>query len=111
MYNILSHGKYWTMKPDQQRLVERKLRRGGYSIHTTLDMTMQRAAENALAAETDPTSLKVGAEAMVEPRTGKIRAIATSKSLGTKSYQTQINLPADAAHGRGSGASAGHTCP
>jgi len=109
MYNILSHGKYWTMKPDQQRLVERKLRRGGYSIHTTLDMTMQRAAENGLATETDPTSLKVGAEAMVEPGTGKIRAIATSKSFGTKSYQTQINLPADTAHGGGSGVSAGST--
>ena len=46
---------------------------------------------------------------MVEPGTGKIKAIAASKDFGSGSDQTTINIAADAAHGGGIGVSAGST--
>src|SRR5581483_8334741 len=75
----------------------------------TFDKQAQAAAEKALATETSPDSHKVGAEAMVEPGTGKVKAIAASKDFGTGSSETTINIAADAAHGGGVGVSAGST--
>jgi membrane peptidoglycan carboxypeptidase len=109
MLSILSDGKYWKMKPDKQAVVLRKLKRGGYNIRTTLDLQAQQAAEDGLASETSPDSKRVGAQAMVEPGTGKIKAIATSKKFGNGRRQTAINLAADAQHGGGIGVSAGST--
>jgi membrane peptidoglycan carboxypeptidase len=109
MLDILSGGKYWQMKPSRQAVVLRKLKRGGYNIRTTLDPQAQRAAEEGLASEVSPESRQVGVQAMVEPGTGKIKAIATSKKFGNGKYQTSINLAADARHGGGVGVSAGST--
>jgi len=109
MLNILSKGKYWKMNGDQQAEVLRRLKRGGWTIRTTFDKEAQKAAEEGLATETSPDSHKVGAEAMVEPGTGKIQAIAASKGFGTGKDQTTINIAADSAHGGGVGVSAGST--
>ncbi|MFB9192313.1 penicillin-binding protein [Actinomadura verrucosospora] len=109
MLNILSDGKYWQLKPKQQQNVVNKLNRGGYTIRTTLDMDDQRAVDRALRGTVPPGGNRVGAEAMVEPGTGKIRAIGLSKRYGPGKGRTTINLPADSAHGGGSGVSAGST--
>ncbi|MEU9867414.1 MULTISPECIES: penicillin-binding protein [Actinomadura] len=109
MLNILSDGKYWQLKPKQQQNVVNKLNRGGYTIRTTLDMDDQRAVDRALRGTVAPGGNRVGAEAMVEPGTGKIRAIGLSKRYGPGKGRTTINLPADSAHGGGSGVSAGST--
>ncbi len=109
MLNILSNGKYWEMEPKQRQNVVNKLNRGGYTIRTTLDMDDQRAVDQALRGTVQPTGNRVGAEAMVEPGTGKVRAIGLSKEFGAGKGKTTINLPADAQHGGGNGVSAGST--
>ncbi|NDU74007.1 PASTA domain-containing protein [Actinomadura sp. DSM 109109] len=109
MLNILSDGKYWQLSPKEQQNVVNKLNRGGYTIRTTLDMDDQRAVDRALRGTVAPGGNRVGAEAMVEPGTGKIRAIGLSKRFGPGKGRTTINLPADSAHGGGSGVSAGST--
>ncbi|MEV0660078.1 penicillin-binding protein [Actinomadura luteofluorescens] len=109
MLNILSDGKYWQLKPKQQQTVVNKLNRGGYTIRTTLDMDDQRSVDRALRGTVAPGGNRVGAEAMVEPGTGKVRAIGLSKRYGAGKGRTTINLPADSAHGGGSGVSAGST--
>ncbi len=109
MLNILSNGKYWQMEPKQRQQVVNKLNRGGYTIRTTLDMDDQRAVDQALRSQVSPTGNRVGAEAMVEPGTGKIKAIGLSKRFGAGKGKTTINLPADVAHGGGAGVSAGST--
>lgn len=109
MLNILSDGKYRKLKPKQQQNVVNELNRGGYTIRTTLDLQDQRAVDRALRQTVAPGGNRVGAEAMVEPGTGKVRAMGVSKRFGPSKGQTTINLAADAAHGGGSGVSAGST--
>ncbi|MFF4772368.1 transglycosylase domain-containing protein [Microtetraspora fusca] len=94
---------------------ERTLRRGGLVLRTTLDPRAQRSAERAIAARVAPTDHEVAAEAMVEPGTGRIRALAASKHYGNNpgdrknGPNTTYNLPADQAHGGGQGFQAGST--
>ncbi|MFC4054447.1 penicillin-binding protein [Actinomadura syzygii] len=109
MLNILSDGKYWQLKPKQQQRYVNDLNRGGYTIRTTLDMQDQRAVDRSLRQTVAPGGSRVGVEAMVEPGSGGIRAMGVSKRFGPGKGRTTINLPADAAHGGGSGVSAGST--
>ncbi|MEO3823097.1 transglycosylase domain-containing protein [Actinomadura sp. B10D3] len=109
MLNILSDGKYWELEPKQQQAVVNELNRGGYTIRTTLDMDDQRAVDKTLRSTVAPGGNRVGAEAMVEPGTGKIKAIGLSKRFGPGKGRTTINLPADSHHGGGNGVSAGST--
>ncbi|WP_067176914.1 transglycosylase domain-containing protein [Microtetraspora niveoalba] len=94
---------------------ERTLRRGGLVLRTTLDPVAQRSAERAIAARVAPSDNEVAAEAMVEPGTGRIRALAASKHYGRNpgdrknGPNTTYNLPADQAHGGGLGFQAGST--
>ncbi|MBD2893515.1 transglycosylase domain-containing protein [Spirillospora sp. NPDC000708] len=109
MLDILSNGKYWSMTPKEQESVVNKLNRGGYTIRTTLDMKAQNAVDRALRSNVAPAGNRVGAEAMVEPGTGRIKAIGLSKRFGAGKGRTTINLPADVHHGGGTGVSAGST--
>ncbi len=109
MLNILSDGKYWQLKPDERVSITNKLNRGGYTIRTTLDMRDQRAVDQALRGTVAPGGHRVGAEAMVEPGTGRIRAMGVSKRFGNGKGRTTLNLSADSAHGGGVGVSAGST--
>jgi membrane peptidoglycan carboxypeptidase len=94
---------------------QRRLTRGGLTLRTTLDPTAQRAAERAISSRVHPTDPQVAAEAMIEPGTGKIRALAASKRYGRnragkrEGPSTTYNLPANAAHGGGQGFQAGST--
>ncbi|MFB4316333.1 transglycosylase domain-containing protein [Actinomadura sp. 21ATH] len=105
----LSGGKYWQLKPKQRQDIVNKLNRGGYTIRTTLDMKAQNAVDKALRSAVPPAGNRVGAEAMVEPGTGNVRAIGLSKRFGAGKGRTTINLPANVAHGGGTGVSAGST--
>lgn len=107
--NILSEGKYWSLEPKEQQGIVNELNRGGYTIRTTLDAKDQRAVDKTLRSTVRPRGNRVAAEAMVEPGTGKIRAIGLSKEFGPGKGKTTINLPADTAHGGGTGVSAGST--
>ncbi|MEO3812897.1 transglycosylase domain-containing protein [Sphaerisporangium sp. B11E5] len=94
---------------------ERRLYRDGLEITTTLDRRMQAAAQKAIAEYVHPRDHQVAAEAMVEPGTGRIRAIAASKKYGLNAggkdqgAHTTFNLAADIAHGGGQGFQAGST--
>ncbi|WP_329093168.1 MULTISPECIES: transglycosylase domain-containing protein [unclassified Streptosporangium] len=94
---------------------ERRLARGGIVLRTTLAPKAQRAAERAIAARVGRKDTEVAAEAMVQPGTGRIRAMAASKRYGSNAGNarngpsTTYNLPADMAHGGGQGFQAGST--
>ncbi|NUR83742.1 MAG: penicillin-binding protein, partial [Nonomuraea sp.] len=97
--------------------VERRARlaRGGLTIRTALDPVAQRAAENAIRRHVSAEDTEVAAEAMIEPATGRIRAMAASKQFGRNpgnkknGRKTTFNLPANVAHGGGQGFQAGST--
>ncbi|MCK2220874.1 penicillin-binding protein [Actinomadura sp. ATCC 31491] len=92
-----------------------RMARGGLTIRTSLDPIAQRAAERAIRRHVHPDDTEVAAEAMVEPGTGRIRAMAASKGFGRNpgnrknGSRTTFNLVADVAHGGGQGFQAGST--
>ncbi|MEO3871629.1 transglycosylase domain-containing protein [Nonomuraea sp. B12E4] len=92
-----------------------RMARGGLVIRTSLDPIAQRAADKAIRGHVAPEDTEVAAEAMVEPGTGRIRAMAASKRFGRNrgnsknGPKTTFNLPADVAHGGGQGFQAGST--
>jgi membrane peptidoglycan carboxypeptidase len=94
---------------------QRRMSRGGLTIRTALDPRAQRAAEQAIGRYVDAADTEVAAEAMVEPGTGRIRAMAASKRFGRNSGdrkngpKTTFNLVADVEHGGGMGFQAGST--
>ncbi|MFI6596725.1 transglycosylase domain-containing protein [Nonomuraea sp. NPDC050536] len=93
----------------------RRLATGGLVIRTSLDPRDQHAAARALRGHVNPQDTEAGSEAMVEPGTGRIRAISVSKKYGSNpggrrnGSRTTINLAADEAHGGGMGLQAGST--
>ncbi|MEU8275431.1 transglycosylase domain-containing protein [Microbispora bryophytorum] len=96
-------------KTAKQRLAF--LNRGGLTIRTTIDPTMQAAADKAIRKWVHPSDNPVAAEALVQPGTGAIKAMAASRPYGTRKSKNQMsyNLVADAAHGGGIGFQAGST--
>ncbi|MEV0592876.1 hypothetical protein [Nonomuraea cavernae] len=61
---------------------ERLLARGGLTIRTTLDQTMQEASQRAVDAYVHRDDPQVAGQAMVVPGSGEIRALATSRGTG-----------------------------
>ncbi|MEU4719973.1 transglycosylase domain-containing protein [Nonomuraea dietziae] len=94
---------------------QRRMARGGLVLKTTLDPVAQHAAERAIAARVSAEDTEVAAEAMVEPGSGRIRALAASKKFGrnpgdrNNGPHTTYNLAADVQHGGGMGFQAGST--
>ena len=81
------------------------LERGGLIIRTTLQPQVQRAADTALhkyVHPQEPTGA-AGAEAVLEPGTGKVLAIAVSPPYGSsrKKHENDINYAVDAPMGGG----------
>jgi len=106
-YEILNNPIFGKTRKARERL----LNRGGLTIKTTLDPKMQAAAEKAIRKWVYPTDKPVAAEALIEPGTGAIKAMAASRKYGTNKRKNEIsyNLVADAAHGGGIGFQNGST--
>lgn len=85
------------------------LETGGLTIKTTLDPVAQDAAQQAVDSNTSATSSKVTMEAMVQPGTGQIKAIAITRRYGLGKHLSAIDYAADQAHGGGAGVQAGST--
>ncbi|MFE0154770.1 transglycosylase domain-containing protein [Nonomuraea sp. NPDC059007] len=85
------------------------LERGGLTIRTTLDRRMQAAADRAIKKRVYATDNPVAAEALIQPGTGKIKAMAASREYGSGKNQMSYNLVADVAHGGGTGFQPGST--
>ncbi|WP_155344394.1 transglycosylase domain-containing protein [Acrocarpospora pleiomorpha] len=92
-------------------LRERSLKRDGLTIKTTLDPRMQAAAEQGIGDWVGPTDNAVAAQALVEPGTGKIKAMAASRKYGNSARRREIsyNIVADTHHGGIGGFQAGST--
>ncbi|MDA0565889.1 transglycosylase domain-containing protein [Streptomonospora sp. S1-112] len=99
---------------DSERERAQWIRRGGLTIHTTLDVRMQEAAQTAVEDFVPPTdpSGKVAVNVLVDPATGGIRAMAQNREYGfeaDKPGTTSVNFAVDAAYGGSSGFQAGST--
>lgn len=88
------------------------LLRGGLKITSTLDARAQKAAQQAVdkyVPRKDP-SHKAAAEAMVEPGTGEIKAMAVDRDFGSDAKgRTTVNFAADMSHGGSRGFQPGST--
>jgi membrane peptidoglycan carboxypeptidase len=89
------------------------LLRGGLTIRTTLQPRVQRAADTAMhkyVFARDPSGV-AGAEAVVEPGTGKVLAITVSTPYGNnkKRGQNSLDYAVDAPYGGGQGFPFGST--
>ncbi|MDH2425340.1 transglycosylase domain-containing protein [Sphaerisporangium sp. TRM90804] len=87
------------------------LNRGGLTIRTTLDPGMQAAADKAIRKWVRRSDGPAAAEALVQPGTGAIKAMAASRVFGRSKAKNEVsyNLVADAAHGGAVGLQAGST--
>jgi Membrane carboxypeptidase (penicillin-binding protein) len=106
-YEILNNPIFGKTQKSRERL----LNRGGLTIKTTLDPKMQAAAERAIRKYVFPTDKPVASQALVEPGTGAIKAMAASRNYGNNKRKNEIsyNLVADVAHGGGIGFQNGST--
>jgi membrane peptidoglycan carboxypeptidase len=96
---------------DTVRQREKLLGTGGLRIHTTLDQRAQSAADRAVRNHVNPRDRAVGALAMVEPGTGKVRAVAQSRPMGPKAAQGQsfLNFAVPEQYGDAAGFQPGST--
>ncbi len=87
------------------------LNQGGLVIRTTISRNMQKAAEKAIKQFVHPSDKPVASEALVEPGSGAIRAMAASRNFGSnkKKNEMSFNVVADVQHGGGTGFQAGST--
>ncbi len=67
-----------------------RLLEGGLTIKTTLNPTIQAAAQNALDETVEQSNSVTVAEAIVQPGTGNVLAMAVNKPYGTGPGQTTI---------------------
>ncbi|WP_214412148.1 transglycosylase domain-containing protein [Sphaerisporangium fuscum] len=90
----------------------RFLYRGGLTIKTTIDPKMQAAADKAIEKRVFASDNPVASEALVQPGTGMIKAMAASRKYDSgksKSNSISYNIVADNAHGGLGGFQAGST--
>jgi len=64
--------------------------RGGLRITTTIDMTMQKAAEQAIAAELNRNSDPSAALVAIDPTTGEVRAMVGGRDFETQQYNVAV---------------------
>ncbi len=88
-----------------------RLEQGGLTIKTNIDLTMQKAANKAVSDTISPKDGVIGALAMVEPGTGKVRAVAQSRPMGAdlKQGQSYINFAVPKEYGDSGGFQGGST--
>jgi membrane peptidoglycan carboxypeptidase len=71
---------------------------GGLKITTALDPAAQNSAATAISQHTYSTDKVASAIVMIEPGTGRIKAMAQSRPMGNGHGQTFVNLSADPQH-------------
>lgn len=96
-------------KNEDERL--HRIETGGLTIKTTLEPKFQRAADKAVTGRVAPTDDAIGAQALVVPGTGAVRALAQSRPMGNnkKAGQTYINYTVPKSLGGANGFQAGST--
>jgi membrane peptidoglycan carboxypeptidase len=96
---------------DTRREREKTLRTGGLEVRTTVDLRMQRAAARSVRRHVNPKDRAIGALALVQPGTGKVRAVAQSRPMGTnrRKGQTFLDYVVPAEYGDANGFQAGST--
>lgn len=84
---------------------------GGLTIRTTIDLDAQAAADEAVSAAVYPEAEAIGGLAMVEPGTGKVRAVAQSRPMGSDRSigQTYLNYVVNQKYGDSAGFQPGST--
>ncbi|MFD1539162.1 transglycosylase domain-containing protein [Nonomuraea guangzhouensis] len=94
-----------------QKIRTALLSRGGLEIKTTIDPSMQAAADKAIKKHVFATDNPIASEALIQPGTGAIKAMAVSRKYGTskRKHQLSLNVVADVAHGGGTGFQPGST--
>ncbi|MFC6150395.1 transglycosylase domain-containing protein, partial [Mumia xiangluensis] len=87
------------------------LETGGLTIKTTLEPKFQRAADKAVHGRVAPTDNAIGAQALVVPGSGAVRALSQSRPMGNdkKAGQTYINYTVPKSLGGANGFQAGST--
>jgi membrane peptidoglycan carboxypeptidase len=110
VHDILNGSEFGATVTDRANL----LRRGGLVVTTTLQPTVQKAAQSAVDTVVPRSpALNAGLAAaidMVNPQTGAIEAMAVDRDYGTAFGQTEVNLAADYVnHGGSQGRNAGST--
>jgi membrane peptidoglycan carboxypeptidase len=89
------------------------LKRGGLTVQTTLSPKVQAAASQGVAGyvHSKEKSKVVGAEAIVQPGTGKVRALAVSQKYGNdiKKDENVFDYAVDSKYGGSHGFQAGST--
>ena len=63
-----------------------KVRKGGLRIHTTIDLTMQKAARSAMANVLNQPGDPASAIVSIDPRNGYIRAMASSERYAKSKF-------------------------
>ena len=87
------------------------LQSGGLTIHTTVDLRFQAAADASVHKHVYATDTAIGALAMLEPGTGYVRAIAQSRPMGANAAkgQTFLNYAVPTKYGDAAGFQGGST--
>ncbi|HPU13397.1 MAG TPA: transglycosylase domain-containing protein [Aeromicrobium sp.] len=85
------------------------LERGGLTIKSNIDLSMQNAVNVAVKSQVGATDKAIGAMALVEPGTGKVRALGQSRSMGKEKGESYINYAVPTKYGDSNGFQAGST--
>ncbi|MDZ5664155.1 transglycosylase domain-containing protein [Nocardioides sp. S-58] len=105
----------WLLKDpvlgDTPKERRRTLNNGGLTINTTINLDMQKGADDAVSSHVFQTDQAIGGLAMVEPGTGDVRAIAQSRPMGKDKQggETYLNYVVPKKYGDANGFQAGST--
>ncbi len=85
------------------------LERGGLTIKSNIDLSMQKSVNSAVKTQVGSTDNAIGALALVEPGTGKVRALGQSRAMGKSKGKSYINYAVPTKYGDSNGFQAGST--
>ncbi|PZF86829.1 penicillin-binding protein [Micromonospora deserti] len=88
--------RWWMQQPEFGSTSydrERRLKSGGYTIVTTLDPQAQRGADKAVRKAKKETAKEAAMVAVVEPGTGRVRALAVNRNFKLDDPNKPTNKP------------------